>query len=212
MIRDERKSAVIRAESNPIFDYVIGDAYNIYPDDLGLRKFLRHIIYLKPDIFIIVDELETENPSTFQWLLHYEGELQKTAHDTFTLTNEDVELMIKVVLPREFKYDIYQQTAVRSEGQRTKTLPTLEISPMQEANQTVFMVILHPSKRGNQHPTVSEFESNGKMGLIIRDGDKTWKLLFDFARPKRNDRIFELLDEPEPVEAFYNFTRDLPPP
>jgi len=37
-------------------------------------------------------------------------------------------------------------------------------------------------------------------------------LLFDFARPKRKDRIFELLDEPEPVEVFYNFTRDLPPP
>jgi len=191
---------------------VIGDAYNIYPDAAGLKKFLRHVIYLKPDIFIIIDELETKAPSTFDWFLHYEGTLEKTTEKAFTLMNGDVNLKIDVILPHEFDYMIYQQTAARSEGARKKILPTLKLSPKQKVEQAIFLVVLHPAKIGELHPTVTEIEENGKMGLLIKDEDKVWRILFDFTRPERNSRIFELISEPEPTEVFYNFTRELPPP
>lgn len=49
-------------------DYVAGDASKAYGD--CLTKFVRHIVFLKPDMFFMVDELEAPEPSTFTFHLH----------------------------------------------------------------------------------------------------------------------------------------------
>ena len=209
VIKRKRISAIIRVESNPIFDYVIGDAYNIYPDIVGLKKFLRHVIYLKPDIFIIIDEIETTRPQVPEWLLHYDGTLRNIGQNTFILTNGDVNLKIDVVLPHEFRYEIYEQIGVRERGQE-KRLPTLKIVPLQKSNKTIIIVVLHPAKSGNEHPSIMEIHENGKLGLLIKYKGEEKKILFNFARKKRNDRIFELVGMDEPINT-YSFTRELPP-
>ncbi|MCW4019797.1 MAG: DUF4962 domain-containing protein [Candidatus Bathyarchaeota archaeon] len=199
---DGRMSAIIRAESNSVYDYVIGDAYNIYPDDLGLTKFLRHVIFLKPDVFIIVDELETAVPSTFDWLMHVEGSLQKTNKATFTATKPDVTLNVKVIRPTSFRDETYNDPTTRK--------PTLKLSPAQQVNQTVFVVVLNLARTGEASATVTEIEEDGKTGLLIRHRGEEKKFLFNFARSKLNDRMFSLVGEPEPANT-YEFTRDLPP-
>ena len=208
VIKDKRISAIIRAESNPIFDYIIGDAYNIYPDTIGLKKFLRHIIYLKPDTFIIIDEIQTTKPLTPKWLLHYKGTLQKTEQNTLTLTNNDVSLRIYIIQPHEFEYRIYEQTGKR-EGGRTKKLNVLEITPTQKTDKIIFIIVLHPAKIKEKHPTITEIHENGKPGLIIQYKNRTKKLLFNLTRKRKNDRIFKLIGIKEPINT-YNFTRELP--
>ena len=49
-------------------DYVAGDATDAYEGKL--KRYLRHIIFVKPDIIIIADEIEAMVPSNFQWMLH----------------------------------------------------------------------------------------------------------------------------------------------
>lgn len=51
-------------------DYAMGDASAAYSAAL-LRRFHRHLVYLKPDLLLIVDDLRAgEQPVAFQWLLH----------------------------------------------------------------------------------------------------------------------------------------------
>jgi hypothetical protein len=49
-------------------DYVQGDATAAYEG--RLKRARRHIIFLKPDVVVIADDLEAPRPSTFQWMLH----------------------------------------------------------------------------------------------------------------------------------------------
>ncbi|MCS7024862.1 MAG: DUF4962 domain-containing protein [Bryobacteraceae bacterium] len=49
-------------------DYVVGDASASY--ETKLLGALRHIVFVKPDVVFVVDELATPQPSTFQFLLH----------------------------------------------------------------------------------------------------------------------------------------------
>jgi len=69
VVAAKAKSNIIKTENTSQFDYVIGDAGNIYRD-LNLIKFYRHLIYIKPDFIIIADELEA-NPyaNYFEWRL-----------------------------------------------------------------------------------------------------------------------------------------------
>jgi hypothetical protein len=49
-------------------DYVAGDATDSYEG--RLERARRHVVFVKPDIVAIADELRAPRPSTFQWMLH----------------------------------------------------------------------------------------------------------------------------------------------
>ena len=49
-------------------EYVVGDAAAAYEGKL--KRFLRHVIFIKPDVVVLVDEVQAARPSTFQWMLH----------------------------------------------------------------------------------------------------------------------------------------------
>ena len=209
IMEEKRSCAIIRAESNSLFDYVIGEASKMYPDDVGLKEFLRHVIYLKPDIFIIVDELKTANPSTFEWLLHCEGSLKKIDNTTFLLINHDVSLMIKVVLPSAFKVEIFNthlsfkyKRGTKYEKISSEDVPTLKISTLHKVNSTIFMVVLHPAKDYKTHPTISFDKDRGRLYLSIKYNDKEIKMLFNFKRMHAYDRLFKLIGLEEPEDTY----------
>jgi len=75
------KSRIIKAENTTDYDYIIGDAENIYRDP-NLTKFLRHFVYIKPDIVLVVDELEASTaPDYFEWRL-------RTTHERFQFIDD----------------------------------------------------------------------------------------------------------------------------
>jgi hypothetical protein len=49
-------------------DWITGDAAAAYEGKL--KKYLRHIIFIKPDVVVLVDDVEAAQPATFQWMLH----------------------------------------------------------------------------------------------------------------------------------------------
>ncbi|MFD2332792.1 Ig-like domain-containing protein [Cohnella sp. GCM10020058] len=57
---------ILKAESNPTFDYMVGEAAGTYPADLGLEKYERHLIFLKPNLLIVVDDIETSQPQNLE--------------------------------------------------------------------------------------------------------------------------------------------------
>lgn len=50
---------ILKTQSADGITYSVADASEIYNPETGLIKFQRHFIYLKPDIMIVVDDIET---------------------------------------------------------------------------------------------------------------------------------------------------------
>jgi hypothetical protein len=50
------------------YSYVAGDATPAYMGKLN--KWIRHILYLRPGLFLLLDEIEAPKASKYQWLLH----------------------------------------------------------------------------------------------------------------------------------------------
>jgi hypothetical protein len=53
--------------------YWAGDATKAYGEEVGLAKFVRHVLFVDDSYFIIFDELEMSEdaePASFQWLYH----------------------------------------------------------------------------------------------------------------------------------------------
>ncbi len=66
---------IVAYEEQGGYVYTMGDASEAYIN--RLERFDRHVLFVRPDYFVIIDDLETkDNVSTFQWLLHSPTEMQ----------------------------------------------------------------------------------------------------------------------------------------
>ncbi len=67
-VRDFRANGFIQEfqEGNRV-SYVSGNAASAYEN---LNKFERHVMYVRPGLFLILDDLESPEPADFQWMLH----------------------------------------------------------------------------------------------------------------------------------------------
>jgi len=54
--------------------YVCGDAVEAYAGKL--KRCLRHVLFLRPGLFVVLDDLEAPAPARFDWLLHAIDKMQ----------------------------------------------------------------------------------------------------------------------------------------
>jgi len=63
---------IVKADFQDGMDYVLGDATDSYEGKLTRAQ--RHVIFIKPDVVVIADDLQAPKPSTFQFMLHGQKE------------------------------------------------------------------------------------------------------------------------------------------
>jgi len=74
---EKRGPAILHTEMAKDHDYVIANVAPAYEPQAGVTKYLRHVLYLKPDCWVIIDELAAKQPSNFELLFH-------ASEDTFS--------------------------------------------------------------------------------------------------------------------------------
>jgi hypothetical protein len=71
------RGRIVDFQDGKVFSYVSGDAAAAYAGKLN--RFLRHVLFLRPGVILILDELAAPGPAAYSWLLH--GFEQMTADE-----------------------------------------------------------------------------------------------------------------------------------
>ncbi len=77
---------IYTAYSTPALDYMVGDAAAAYAADSGLAQYTRHLIYLKPDMLLVVDEVETTGAHDVELRFFPEGQSLSQSGGVLTFT------------------------------------------------------------------------------------------------------------------------------
>ena len=72
-LRLKARPRVTRAVSTAGLDHIAGDATEVYPRDLGLRRYQRHLLFLKPDVVIVLDDIALDAPQPLELRFHPEN-------------------------------------------------------------------------------------------------------------------------------------------
>ena len=64
---------VLRATSSAALDHITGDATGAYSVESGLKSYRRHLLFLKPDILIVVDDIMLRQPRALELRFHPES-------------------------------------------------------------------------------------------------------------------------------------------
>jgi len=77
---------ILQADSSPTLDHIVGDATDAYQKSSGLTRFVRHLIFVKPNVLIIVDDIVSEKLSELDLFFHLEHEIEREKDGAFVGT------------------------------------------------------------------------------------------------------------------------------
>lgn len=139
--RGPRISFVQNAER---FDHLIGDVTAAYDPATGLKKFLRHVLYLKPACWIIVDELQAQTPSTFELYFHgdYVFEPVPSSSGVFQAKGPNGSLRMTVLHPSSLAVRAFKQPYLYVTGSVNDHREALTIGNVTPSTGEVFVTVL----------------------------------------------------------------------
>ncbi len=168
---------ILHAENNEKYSYLIGDAGNIYIDDAGLAHFRRHLMFIKPDIVIILDDVLANASSTFEWLLQV-NEIARIhlENDKVKITKNEAAFWLMPVLPYKREIQLQERIVKGSDahglpGHKEGVLKTINIRHKNESVRFLNVIAIQGTK------TIQSPEVNYKNSrLSITVNGKKWLL------------------------------------
>lgn len=155
------------ARSTPAYDTVLGDAGGIYVDEARLRRFYRQVLFLKPDVFVIADDLAARGASRFEWLLHApEGSLSLADDGAFEIARPGVRLRGLFLRPTSARARVISRPTGSSGFDPTSCL-VVEMAGAETAQPLAVLSVL---REGEAAPSVRLVGGR----LSIRKGAAAW--------------------------------------
>jgi hypothetical protein len=82
-LRVKARPRVLRAVSTEKMDHVVGEASEAYPKELGVRRYVRHLLFVKPDVLIVVDDITRDKSGDLELRFHPEQDKADRDGDAF---------------------------------------------------------------------------------------------------------------------------------
>jgi hypothetical protein len=161
-------------------DYVAGEAGESYGS--ALDRFTRHILFAKPDLVLVYDQLDAPEPSTFEWRLHTPTPLEVKDPMDIRVRNGKAGCRIAFLEPDGLRvtvtdeFDVPPRPRVKlKEWHLTAATPTA-------VKHGTFITVLQPHRIGHEpaaapvgEPGAGEYKvsadtSKGTVHISLREG------------------------------------------
>jgi len=145
----------------------------LVPDEKWLKQYKRYILFSRPDIFIVVDNITSAQPHKYNWYVHFaEAVADAPTNDAggwVKAPSGDAAVGVKTLAPLGYgqTFGIHH---CRNENQRYY----LDVHPAGAVANTRFVNVLWPTRLADwdKKPDVTLVENSGK-GVLVRIATKT---------------------------------------
>lgn len=156
---------IIAFHTSADLDYVAGEAAAAYGG--ALQRFTRHLIFVKPDLIVINDQLTAPSPATFEWHLHSPLAFERNSGGDVTVTGKQASCQISFLAPAALdiaitdRYDVPPRAKIKvKEWHLTAATPA-------PSDRMEFVTAIRPWRNGAEVPGRATLERTGS-GWRIR--------------------------------------------
>jgi len=136
---------------SPGCDYVLCDASRAYGERLS--RFRRHVVYLRPDTFVLFDDVAATQPTQIESLLHTFGTISREGN-ALRFDDESVTLLTRVVLPTAFTHRVDKGGNMREQWRDN----FVRFGLGREARDAQFLLAMRPALTSEPAPGVLLWE------------------------------------------------------
>jgi hypothetical protein len=168
--RREASGQLTAFQSVDGYDYAEGEAAPAYAGRLD--RFRRHVVHVRPGIFVMFDDLHAPEPARFQWLLHAYQQIQvDQAARVLRVENRPAAMDVHLLLPESVEFtqtDRYDPEPESTAGQWQNTWHLTASTTQPAASQHFLAVMLvHRSDEYSDRPTIELVEGTGSLGVRL---------------------------------------------
>ncbi|MBS2098696.1 heparinase II/III domain-containing protein [Carboxylicivirga linearis] len=177
---------------NGFYKYVMADATG--PTARYFSRNHRHFLWVG-DVILIIDEVESYEPGSFEWLLHYNGESKRNGID-LTVKEADAEIKVRPLfpntfpdggLPHDFPEKIKLKEKIGLEDHQPKNeKPYWSVYQDKITDKNTFVTAIILSDNEKRQPVIKTFDGKDMQGVSIAQGDEVTKV---FINLKADGRI-----------------------
>ncbi len=155
----------LEATANTLnFNYVAADATRRYKNIAGIEDITRHVLFVRPNYFIMLDNLAANAPHQYEWVSHFGQSVSIEGNWVRGNANSNQVLGVGVVSPPSF------QTTTGNDG-----YPYVRIRPASDVANTQLIHLLYPTTNSQWHtrPAVSVTANTGEtvvLNVQLNDG------------------------------------------
>ncbi|MDA0745494.1 MAG: DUF4962 domain-containing protein [bacterium] len=174
--------------NTPEYCVFTGDAAMAY--EPRLQRFDRHVLFVRPDVWIVCDDLRANEPADFTWVLNtFEAVEIDSDAKKMTVRQQDQRLSVQHLVPRDLSYrqnnDRPYPMKTRSFCRFTEAFPqqwNICLTPSEKESQTQFLAVLHAYNQveGTRIRNVRRLEADNALGVVFEDEDGTESTFFRF--------------------------------
>ncbi len=141
---------ILAFASNAQYDYALGDASTAYGK--RLRRFYRHVLHVRPGVFVMVDELAATKPTRFEWRLHSLEKMQVWPEkQKLLLRRADAQMEVAFLAPRPLEFQQTDQFSPPPENGAPNQWH-LTVLPVATQKEVFFFTVFRPFRRGQSLP------------------------------------------------------------
>jgi hypothetical protein len=177
-MRAGRFPKVLRVEFGADWDWMTGDATEAYEPEIGVKRYIRHVIFLKPDVLIVADEVEVSKAQKLELLFHTERPLLEQPDGTMVSRGRSAALRAELLTEGEVRLEAGSMpiAARHPDGKPDRVNPVLylraEAARMESA-------IAFSCSVASAEPARVKLRREGAV-RVFSFGDKSYP--FDFGR------------------------------
>ncbi len=162
----------------PDFDYVAADATRRYKNIPGLEDITRHVVFIRPDYFVMLDNLTADAVHQYEWVSHFGERVSVEGNWVRGDAGGGQILGVRVVAPQPF------ETTTGDDGQ-----PYVHVCPTSPVDEVRFIHVLYPTDDASwsTKPIVATLDDTGEAAAVrvqMNDGSgRTDDILFTYVQP-----------------------------
>ncbi len=161
-------------ESVDGYDYAEGEAAPAYAGRLD--RFRRHVVHVRPGVFVMFDDLAAPQPATFQWLLHAYNAIDiDQSKGVLRVENAPAAMDVHLLLPAEIEFSQTDQydppPELPADQWRNTWHLTASTTRPQTSQQFLSVMLVHRTDESPELPTVQLVDGTGAMGVRLTASD-----------------------------------------
>lgn len=124
-----RYPCMIKAEHHEAWDIAVAEMTAAYPDAMELLGVRRHIIYVRPDAWLVIDAITAGKPVLPEALFHFAFPIKQEAANTWGGFGKKAGFRLRAIAPEQARFTAEEQTLIHSGGNPQGTWQLLRLAP-----------------------------------------------------------------------------------